>query len=109
MKMKNIITTLLIAGTLLGAMISCQDEVVVKVEDTTTADALLAQISTYTNQYLTLDKENGTLHIANEKLLRKLDSLEQVRQNLSDPHSTPEEVHFTLNVLSSANTVFSGG
>jgi hypothetical protein len=111
MKHKNIIVSFFSSTMLLliVVLIGCQDEVIVKVEDTTQVDELLAEISNYTNQYLTLDEKNGTLHIENEKLWRKLDSLEQVRNKLANPYSTPEELQFTLNILSSANTVFSGG
>jgi hypothetical protein len=111
MKLKNIMASFVNRAIVLFIvlLVGCQDEVIVKVEDTTKVDELLAQISDYTNQYLTLDKQNGTLQIQNEKLWKKLDSLQNVRDRLADPFSTPEEVHFTLNVLSSANTVFSGG
>jgi hypothetical protein len=109
MKIRNIIPALLSGAISLALMVGCQDEVIVKVEDTTTADEIIALINDYRNQYLTLDKENGTLHIQNEKLEHVIDSLQDVRDNMLDPYSTPEEIHYTLNVLSSANTAFSGG
>lgn len=108
MKMKNIISAFLSGAVLLGFMVGCQDEVIVKVEDTATADSLLAEIADLENQYLTLDAENGTLTIENIKLERALDSLYDVRYNFDNPYSQPSEVHFTLNVLSASSTVFSG-
>ncbi|MCZ8215934.1 MAG: hypothetical protein O9262_06820 [Cyclobacteriaceae bacterium] len=107
--MKNIISAFLSVAILLGVMMGCEDEVIVRVEDTKSADSLIALITNVSNQYLALDQQNGTLEIINTKLERALDSLLNVRDNINDPYSRPQEIHFTLNVLSSANTIFTGG
>lgn len=109
MKNKYIIQLTLCLSLLCVAMISCEDEVLVPTEDTTTADALLAEIDNISNQYVTLSAENSTLTISNNELDRALDSLWEVRNELLNAYSQPTKVELTLNLLSVAKTIFSGG
>lgn len=108
MKIKNIFKIGMLAAAS-SFMVACEDEVLVEKQDTTQADALIAEINDVENQLLTLSLENSELTIENQKLDNFLDSLWNVRNQLTGGYSQPASVDYTVNVLSTANTIFSGG
>lgn len=105
--MRNINKYILASTLALGTVFtSCEEEILVPVEDNTEIDAMLAEISTLENQVYTYSLENGTVTLANMKLRNMLDSLQAVRNKLNwndGDHDT--KVQYTVNVMSTGNFV----
>lgn len=109
MKTNNLFRILAFSAISSVALFGCEDEVIVETEDTTTADAIIAEIETATETLYTLDEENSTLKIENAQLDNLIDSLNAVRNTLQYTTSNPKQVHYTVNVLSAGNAEFSQG
>lgn len=105
--MKNIYKFIL-AGSVIFGLGACEDEVLVDKKDDTKVNELLTQIAAADEQYATLSTENNTLIVSNEELEKLLAQLEEERESLTNPDSEPKEVHYTITVLSSANSSLSG-
>lgn len=97
---------LLLAGLTLS-LAGCQDEVLVETKDETKVNELLEAIAAADEQYATLSVANNTLIVSNEALAKKIDDLEELRQDLENPYSEPTEVHYTVTVLSSSSAAVS--
>lgn len=108
MKKSHIYKMLLLAGGLTFGLTACEDEVLVETKDDTKVNELLAAIAAADQQYATLNTESNTLVVGNEEAERKIEELEELREELLDPYSQPTEVHYTVTVLSSSNATLSG-
>ncbi|HEY0743329.1 MAG TPA: hypothetical protein VGD40_17800 [Chryseosolibacter sp.] len=104
MKSKRIYNILTLSAALSFGLLACEDEVIVKVDDTTKADSLLALINTANEEYVTLDKENGDIIVANAKLKASIDSLMKL-----GGEDVQKEIHYTVNVISAANSEMTAG
>jgi hypothetical protein len=105
--MKNINKYILASGLAIGALFtSCEEEILVPVEDNTEIDALLANINTLQNQLYEYDLEKKTVTISNKEMGSKLDSIQRAWEELNYNISNREtEVQYTVNVISAANYV----
>lgn len=105
--MRNINKYILASTLALGAVFtSCEEEVLVPVEDNAAVEELLTKISALENQVYEHNLAKNTITISNQKLGETLDSLRNVRNNLNwydGDHDT--EVQYTVNVLSAGNFV----
>jgi hypothetical protein len=111
--MKNINKYILASTLALGTVFtSCEEEVLVPVEDNEAVAELLAQIASLENELTTYNLEQKTVSIQNTKLQSYYDSLAvnspyyeydqwgNIRRTGYDPET---RVQYTVNVLSSAN------
>jgi hypothetical protein len=106
--MKNINKYILASSLALGAVFtSCEEEVLVPVEDNTEINALLEKISTLESQLYEVNLEKRTVTIQNNELANKLDSIRDVRNELNSLrwNDRETEVQYTVNVISAANYV----
>lgn len=105
--MRNINKYILASTLALGTVFtSCEEEILVPVEDNTEIDAMLAQISALENQVYTYSLENGTVTLANMKLKNTLDSLDNVYWKLRSTQGNHDtKVQYTVNVMSTGNFV----
>lgn len=108
MKKINIYKMLLLAGGLTFSLAACEDEVLVETKDNTKVNELLAAIAAADQQYATLNTETNSLVVSNEEAEKKIQELEELREELLDPYSQPTEIHYTVTVLSSSNATLSG-
>jgi hypothetical protein len=105
--MRNINKYILASTLALGAVFtSCEEEVLVPVEDNTQIDAILAEISALENQVYEYNLDSGTVSITNRKLRNTLDSLQGVQRELRNNDGNHDtKVQYTVNVLSAGNFV----
>lgn len=101
--MRNLNKYILASTLALGTVFtSCEEEVLVPVEDNAAATELLNSINTASNQLVDYNLETRTVSIRNAKLERTLDSLYTVRSEIYDQETT---VQYTVNIISGANYV----
>ncbi|MES2730395.1 MAG: hypothetical protein V4714_01560 [Bacteroidota bacterium] len=109
--MKNNHINKVLAGVLLfsAIMVGCKDEVLVPVVDNKSADSLSALIAASNTSLITVNTETNTIKIANEQLQHLYQQYDKTRDSLSTATNMSPMVQYAVNVLSTANTVFSSG
>jgi hypothetical protein len=106
MKISKKLTTFLSVTALSAMLLNCKDEVIVPVEDKSTADSLVTKIFENQGKKVEINTELNTLTLTNTELQ---DSISELQENWTNISGTERIIQYTVNVVSFGNTTLSNG